>query len=128
MVLKKGDGIMVNAETLSGGWYKTITYYLILSHFCGIGNFGIGNLWSYLRYVWLKKHQLTRWVGIFNKLVRLLKHMSATHGAMVQTCDRRLFIIKFRKKIIKINRFVSGSGYNWKTLLYFLYLICCLSI
>ena len=30
---KKRDGIMVNAETLSGGWYKKYFDYLILSHY-----------------------------------------------------------------------------------------------
>ena len=37
---------MVNAETFAGGWYKIISDYLILSHFCDIGSlvFGICEL------------------------------------------------------------------------------------
>ena len=31
--LKKSHGIMVNAETLAGGWYKLISDYLIISHY-----------------------------------------------------------------------------------------------
>ena len=50
IVSKKRDGIMVNAETLSGGCYKIIFDYLIISHFLSeLGFIGLKDCMMYFR-------------------------------------------------------------------------------